>query len=138
MEIFEQADFFFILFFFTTDIWLFFYISYQINRFSFFFVTFIYQICNETNSLSVLFLPPNWVRFVFMLKKANIPIVEKGKISYFGLARNLIRHLISPNQDDVPYSSRASYTGSSKLGKLPNTFSLAGQRRPVQTSHWRL
>ena len=32
--------------------------------------------------------------------------VEKGKISYFGLARNLIRHLISPNQDDLSYSAR--------------------------------
>ena len=32
------------------------------------------------------------------------------KISYFGLARNLIRHLISPNQDDLSYSSRAFFT----------------------------
>ena len=30
----------------------------------------------------------------------------RGKISYFGLARNLIRHLISPNQDDLSYSAR--------------------------------
>ena len=29
------------------------------------------------------------------------------EISYFGLARNLIRHLISPNQDDLSYSARA-------------------------------
>ncbi len=28
------------------------------------------------------------------------------EISYFGLARNLIRHLISPNQDDLSYSAR--------------------------------
>ena len=34
----------------------------------------------------------------------NVGYVEKGKISYFGLARNLIRHLISPNQDDLSYS----------------------------------
>ena len=33
-------------------------------------------------------------------------VVEKRKISYFGLARNLIRHLISPNQDDLSYSPR--------------------------------
>ena len=28
-------------------------------------------------------------------------------------------------------------SGQQKLGKLPNTLSLAEQRRPVQTSHWR-
>ena len=28
-------------------------------------------------------------------------IVEKRKISYFGLALNLFQHLISPNQDDL-------------------------------------
>ena len=61
----------------------------------------------------------------------------KGKkISYFSLARNLIRHLISPNQDDLSFSTRDFFTGSSKLGKLPNPFSLAGERCPVQTSHW--
>ena len=37
--------------------------------------------------------------------------VEKGKISYFGLARNLIRHLISPNQDDLSYSSQTFISG---------------------------
>ena len=58
------------------------------------------------------------------------------KISCFGLARNLIRHLISPNQDDLSYSTRIPFPGQQKLGKLPNTASLAGQRRPVQTSHW--
>ena len=31
---------------------------------------------------------------------------------YFGLARNLIRRLISPNQDDLSYSSRISFPGS--------------------------
>ena len=31
---------------------------------------------------------------------------------YFGLARNLIRRIISPNQDDLSYSSRVSFTGS--------------------------
>ena len=61
--------------------------------------------------------------------------VEKRKISYFGLARNLIRHLISPNQDDLSYSSGPSFPAT-KSGELPNTLSLAGERRPVQTSHW--
>ena len=36
----------------------------------------------------------------------SVQIVVEGKISYFGLARNLIRHLISPNQDDLSYSAR--------------------------------
>ena len=31
--------------------------------------------------------------------------------SYFGLARNLIRHLISPNQDDLSYSTRTFISG---------------------------
>ena len=30
---------------------------------------------------------------------------------YFGLARNLIRCIISPNQDDLSYSSRTSFPG---------------------------
>ena len=37
--------------------------------------------------------------------------VEKRKISYFGLARNLIRHSISPNQDDLSYSARTFISG---------------------------
>ena len=37
--------------------------------------------------------------------------VEKRKISYFGLARNLIRHLISTNQDDLTYSARTFISG---------------------------
>ena len=60
--------------------------------------------------------------------------VEKGKISYFGLARNLIRHLISPNQDDLSYQPGPSFPAT-KSYKLPNTLSLARERRPVQTSH---
>ena len=55
---------------------------------------------------------------------------------YIGLARNLIRVIILPNQDDLSYPSRISFPGQQKLGKLPNTVSLAEQRRPVQTSHW--
>ena len=31
---------------------------------------------------------------------------------YFGLARNLIRRIISPNQDDLSYSIRVSFTSS--------------------------
>ena len=40
-----------------------------------------------------------------------IEFVEKRKISYFGLARNLSRHLISPNQDDLSYSARTFISG---------------------------
>ena len=58
------------------------------------------------------------------------------KILYFGLARNLIRHLISPNQDELSYQPGPFFTGNKKLGRLPNPLSLVGQRRPVQTSHW--
>ena len=43
-------------------------------------------------------------------------IVVEGKISYFGLARNLIRHLISPNQDDLFYSARAFLYGQQEIG----------------------
>ena len=50
----------------------------------------------------------------------------------------LIRRIISPNQDDLSYLNRTSFSGQQKLGKLPNTVSLAEQHRPVQTSHWRL
>ena len=37
--------------------------------------------------------------------------VEKRKILYFGLARNLIQHWISPNQDDLSYSARTFISG---------------------------
>ena len=50
--------------------------------------------------------------------------------SYFGLTRNLIRHLISPNQNDILFSSDLLFPGS-RLSKLPNPLSLAGERRPV-------
>ena len=40
-----------------------------------------------------------------------LDIVEKRKISYFGLARNLIRQSISPNQDDLSYSSWTFISG---------------------------
>ena len=37
--------------------------------------------------------------------------VEKRKISYFVLARYLIQHWISPNQDDISYSARTFISG---------------------------
>ena len=37
--------------------------------------------------------------------------VEKRKISYFVLARNLIQHWISPNQDDLSYSAWTFISG---------------------------
>ena len=37
--------------------------------------------------------------------------VEKRKISYFVLARNLIQHWLSPNQDDLSYSARTFISG---------------------------
>ena len=41
----------------------------------------------------------------------SIPSVEKRKISYFGLARYLIQHWISPNQDDLSHSARTFISG---------------------------
>ena len=38
-------------------------------------------------------------------------IVEKRKISYFVLARYLIQHWISPNQDDLSHSARTFISG---------------------------
>ena len=42
----------------------------------------------------------------FFLFDKYIVFVEKRKISYFVLARNLIQHWISPNQDDLSYSAQ--------------------------------
>ena len=39
------------------------------------------------------------------LQQTSGQSVEKGKILYFGLARSLIRHFISPNQDDLSDSA---------------------------------
>ena len=55
-----------------------------------------------------LFDKYKWTNLDFSIN--GIP-VEKGKISHFGLARNLIRHLISPNQDDLSYSPRTFISG---------------------------
>ena len=54
--------------------------------------------------------------------------VKKGKISYFGLARNLIRLLISPNHDGLSYSAWTFISGQ-KTG-LAAKHSLFGCRTP--------
>ena len=61
--------------------------------------------------------------------------VEKRKISYFGLGRNLIQRLISPNQDDLSYSAR-TYISSFQNGwaAKPTLFGL--RRRPEQMFLW--
>ena len=41
----------------------------------------------------------------------TIGTVEKRKISYFALARYLIQHWISPNQDDISHSARTFISG---------------------------
>ena len=41
----------------------------------------------------------------------NYQSVEKRKISYFVLARYLIQHWISPNQDDISYSAQTFISG---------------------------
>ena len=58
--------------------------------------------------------------------------VEKRKISYFGLARYLIQHWISPNQDDLSYSARTFISGlQNGWAAKPTLFGL--RRRPEQT-----
>ena len=46
-----------------------------------------------------------------MATVSKIEYVEKRKISYLVLARNLIQHWISPNQDDISYSARTFISG---------------------------
>ena len=48
---------------------------------------------------------------VIEMEKKRHLIVEKRKISYFCLARYLIQHWISPNQDDLSYSARTFISG---------------------------
>ena len=61
--------------------------------------------------------------------------VEKRKISHFGLARNLIQHLISPNQDDLSYSAQTFISGlQNGWAAKPTLFGL--RRRPEQTFLW--
>ena len=80
----------------------------------------------------------NIIREFWKFDYNEIYLVLACSRRHFGLARNLIRRIISPNQVDLSYSYWISFPGQQKLGKLPNTLSLPGQRRPVQTSHWRL
>ena len=65
----------------------------------------------------------------------NIRLVEKRKILYFGLARNLIQHWISPNQDELSYSARTFISGE-QIGwaAKPSLFGL--RRRLEQTFVW--
>ena len=52
------------------------------------------------------------MQLLYMLQK---------EFSYFGLARNLIRRIISPNQDDLFYTFRTTFLGSSDWEKPSNT-----------------
>ena len=56
-----------------------------------------------------------WSRLGFELVSpcpfSTMTSVEKRKISYFVLARYLIQHWISPNQDDLSYSARTFISG---------------------------
>ena len=61
--------------------------------------------------------------------------VEKRKISYFVLARYLIQHWISPNQDDLSYSARTFIFGYQNGWAAKHTlFGL--RRRPERTCLW--
>ena len=53
------------------------------------------------------------MKFIYEIKHETIVdnTVEKRKISYFVLARYLIQHWISPNQDDISYSARTFISG---------------------------
>ena len=53
----------------------------------------------------------NLISIVSVGYHVTIYIVEKRKISYFVLARYLIQHWISPNQDDISYSARTFISG---------------------------
>ena len=71
----------------------------------------------------------------FSTKSVYDPLVEKRKISYFGLALNLFRHLILPNQDDLSYSARTFISGyQNGWAAKPSLFGL--RRRPEQTFFW--
>ena len=55
-----------------------------------------------------------WVSNLYMGLNPNLKLdklVEKRKMLYFGLAGNLIWHLISTNQDDLSYSARTFISG---------------------------
>ena len=65
-----------------------------------------FAICKMVNkvNLSEFFLLIDW-----LLNQGEG--VEKRKISYFVLARYLIQHWISPNQDDLFHSTRTFISG---------------------------
>ena len=51
------------------------------------------------------------ITILYRNTKVKVRSVEKRKISYFVLARYLIQHWISPNQDDISYSARTFISG---------------------------
>ena len=64
------------------------------------------------SKISPTYFMANFVLYFAQLNECDLKeLLVKGKISYFGLARNLIRHLISPNQDDLSYSPRTFISG---------------------------
>ena len=86
---------------------------------------------NETLILSKI------VSFAFKTDSSEFSIdsVEKRKISYFVLARYLIQHWISPNQDDISYSARTFISGlQNGWAAKHNLFGL--RRRPERTCLW--
>ena len=78
------------------------------------------------NNFTTKTLPLAQTAFSDLLRetKKNDKPVEKRKISYFVLARYLIQHWISPNQDDLSHSPRTFISGY-QTGERPNTLSSA-------------
>ena len=76
----------------------------------------------------------DWKKFKVKTEKVNK--LQQQEFSYFGLVRNLIRRIISPNQDDLSYSIRITFLGSSNWGKPSNT--VFGRRTPFCTDVYRL
>ena len=77
-------------------------------------------------------------KIIFKWKKEMnnfLVLVEKRKISYFGLALNLFQHLISPNQDDLSYYARIFISGLQN-GWVAKPTLLGLRRRPEQTFLW--
>ena len=59
----------------------------------------------------------HWLRWYYVGCVGITLVALVWSRRHFGLARNLIRRIISPNQDDLSYSSRISFPGQQKLGK---------------------
>ena len=103
------------------------------------------NIKNMKNFSAVLFLPNEILRFPLSSQvtwslyissfHSSVKIVIICSRRDFGLGRNLIRCIISPNQDDISYLIRTSFPGSRNWVSC-KTHSLAEQRCPAQTSHW--